>query len=110
MSDILKAAAHRMVFPWLCLVLGLMVGSFLNVVIHRLPKIMERGWQVECAELRGEAVAPAERFNLFVARSRCPACGDAITAAEDVPVVSWASLRGRCSAWKGCISRPHPLV
>src|SRR5438445_11073592 len=97
MSDILKAAAHPVVFPWLCLVLGLMVGSFLIVVSHRLPKIMERGWQVECAELRGEAVAPAERFNLFVPRSRCPACGHAITAAENVPLVSWAMLRGRCS-------------
>ena len=51
MSDILKAAAHPMVFPWLGLVLGLVVGSFLNVVIHRLPKMMERGWQEECAEL-----------------------------------------------------------
>src|SRR5438034_4315342 len=69
MSDILKAAAHPMVFPWLCLVLGLVVGSFLNVVIHRLPKMMERGWQEECADLRCEAIAPAERFNLFVPRS-----------------------------------------
>src|SRR5882762_1550667 len=100
MSDILKEAAHPMVFPWLCLVFGLMVGSFLNVVIHRLPKIMERGWQEECAELRGEAVAPAERFNLFVPRSRCPACGHAITAAENIPLVSWAMLRARCSACK----------
>jgi len=110
MSDILKAAAHPMVFPWLCLVFGLMVGSFLNVVIHRLPKIMERGWQEECAELRGEAVAPAERFNLFVPRSRCPACGHAITAAENVPLVSWAMLRGRCSACNARISPRYPLV
>jgi len=110
MSDILKAAAHPMVFPWLCLVFGLMVGSFLNVVIHRLPKIMERGWQEECAELRGEAVAPAERFNLFVPRSRCPACGHAITAAENIPLVSWAMLRGRCSACKARISPRYPLV
>src|SRR6266508_2790734 len=110
MSEILKTAAHPMVFPWLCLVLGLMVGSFLNVVIHRLPKMMERGWQEECADLHGATVAPAERFNLFVPRSRCPACGHAITAAENIPLVSWAMLRGRCSACKAPISPRYPLV
>src|SRR5229473_6761328 len=110
MSDILKAAAHPIVFPWLCLALGLIVGSFLNVVIHRLPKMMERGWQEECADLRGETVAPAERFNLFVPRSRCVACGHAITAAENIPLVSWAMLRGRCSACKARISPRYPLV
>ena len=82
MSEILETAAHPMVFPWLCLAFGLVIGSFLNVVIHRLPKMMERDWQSQCAELRGEAVAPAERFNLFVPRSRCPACSHAITAAR----------------------------
>src|SRR5258708_13462514 len=110
MSDILKAAAPPVGFPWLCLGLGLIVGSFLNVVIHRLPKMMERGWQEECADLRGETVAPAERFNLFVPRSRCVACGHAITAAENIPLVSWAMLRGRCSACKARISPRYPLV
>src|SRR5438552_18194303 len=110
MSDILKTAAHPMVFPWLCLVLGLAVGSFLNVVIHRLPKMMERGWQEECADLRGEAVAPAERFNLFVPRSRCPACGHTISAAENIPLVSWAMLRGRRSPCKARVSPRYPLV
>jgi leader peptidase (prepilin peptidase)/N-methyltransferase len=110
MSEILTAAAHPIVFPWLCLVFGLVVGSFLNVVIHRLPKMMERDWQSQCAELRGEAVAPAERLNLFVPRSRCPACGHAITAAENIPLVSWAMLRGRCSACKARISPRYPLV
>ncbi len=110
MSDILKTAAHPMVFPWLCLVFGLVVGSFLNVVIHRLPKMMERGWQEECADLRGETIAPAERFNLFVPRSRCPACGHAISAAENIPLVSWVMLRGRCSACKARVSPRYPLV
>ena len=110
MSDILKTAAHPMVFPWLCLVFGLVVGSFLNVVIHRLPKMMERGWQEECADLRGETVAPAERFNLFVPRSRCPACGHSISAAENIPLVSWVMLRGRCSACKARVSPRYPLV
>src|SRR5438477_742395 len=110
MSDILKAAAHPTVFPWLCLVFGLVVGSFLNVVIHRLPKMMERGWQVECADLRGEAIAPAERFNLFVPRSRCPACGHTVAAVQDSPLVSAGRLRGRCSACQARISPPDPLV
>jgi leader peptidase (prepilin peptidase)/N-methyltransferase len=110
MSDILKTAAHPAVFPWLCLVFGLVVGSFLNVVIHRLPKMMERDWQLQCAELRGEAVPPAEKFNLFVPRSRCPACGHRIAVAENIPLASWAMLRGRCSACKTRISARYPLV
>src|SRR5882672_1862023 len=110
MSEILKIAAHPSVFPWLCLAFGLVVGSFLNVLIHRLPKMMERGWFEECAELRGETLAPKEKLNLFVPRSRCPACGHRITAAENIPLVSWAMLRGRCSACKASISPRYPLV
>jgi len=91
---------------------GLAVGSFLNVVIHRLPKIMERQWRAEHAEFNGERPAPAsaERFNLFVPRSACPACGHGITAAENVPIVSYALLRGRCSACKAPISPRYPVV
>ena len=110
MSDILKTAAHPAIFPWLCLVFGLVAGSFLNVVIHRLPKMMERDWGLQCAELRGEAVASAEKFNLFVPRSHCPACGHRITAAENIPLASWAILRARCSACKAYISARYPLV
>ena len=110
MSDILQTAAHPAVFPWLCLLLGLVVGSFLNVVIHRLPKMMERDWQKDCAELRGEKITPGERFDLFVPRSRCPTCGHGITATENIPLVSWAVLRGRCSACKKRISARYPLV
>jgi leader peptidase (prepilin peptidase)/N-methyltransferase len=91
-------------------VLGLLVGSFLNVVIHRLPRIMEREWRAHCAELRGEAPAELERFSLARPRSQCPDCGHAITAIENVPVLSWIFLRGRCSACAKPISPRYPLV
>jgi leader peptidase (prepilin peptidase)/N-methyltransferase len=89
---------------------GLCVGSFLNVVIHRLPKMLERGWEVQCAELRGEQVAVQPAYNVVVPRSQCPACGHRITAAENVPLVSWLVLKGRCSACKAPLSVRYPLV
>ncbi len=98
------------VFPWVAFAFGLCVGSFLNVVIHRMPKMMEREWQAECAALAGNVPAASERFNLFVPRSRCPACGKAITALENVPLLSFAFLRGRCSNCKARIGFKYPLV
>lgn len=91
---------------------GLAVGSFLNVVIHRLPKIIERQWRAEHAGLDGEATASAspERFNLFVPRSACPACGHGITAVENIPIVSYALLGGKCSECKAPISPRYPVV
>ena len=89
---------------------GLCIGSFLNVVIHRLPRMLERGWQEQCAELRGETPAPQPRYNLVVPRSTCPGCGHRITAAENIPVVSWLALRGKCSACGVAISSRYPLV
>jgi leader peptidase (prepilin peptidase)/N-methyltransferase len=97
-------------FIFLCGVLGLLVGSFLNVVIHRLPKMMERDWRAQCAELRGDKAPASESFSLLKPRSRCPACGHAISAIENVPVVSWALLRGRCAACQAPISPRYPLV
>ena len=91
-------------------VVGLLVGSFLNVVIHRLPKMLERGWQDQCAELRGETPEPRPRYNLVVPRSACPACGHQITAAENVPVLSWLMLRGKCSQCGTPISTRYPVV
>ena len=91
-------------------VIGLCVGSFLNVVIHRLPKILERGWAAQCAELAGREPEPAPRYNLVVPRSACPGCGHPITALENVPVVSWLALRGRCSACRARISPRYPIV
>lgn len=92
-------------------ILGLLVGSFLNVVIHRLPKMMERDWQTQCAELRGETV-PEESSaeNLWRPRSRCPHCGHQITALENIPVLSYLWLRGRCSGCKAGISLRYPAV
>jgi leader peptidase (prepilin peptidase)/N-methyltransferase len=92
------------------LLVGLCAGSFVNVVIHRLPKMLERGWEAQCADLRGEPPAEAPAYNLVVPRSACPACGHRITALENVPIVSWLVLRGRCSACKAPISARYPLV
>ncbi|MES2919882.1 MAG: A24 family peptidase [Pseudomonadota bacterium] len=89
---------------------GLCVGSFLNVVIHRLPLMLERDWQEEAAALRGETLPEAPRLNLMVPRSRCPHCGHQITALENIPVVSWLTLRGRCSGCQAPISPRYPLV
>jgi leader peptidase (prepilin peptidase)/N-methyltransferase len=89
---------------------GLCVGSFLNVVIHRLPKMLERGWQAQCAELRGENPAPGPAYNLVVPRSACPACGAPITALQNIPVVSWLVLGGRCAGCKTPISARYPVV
>ncbi len=101
---------HPAVFPWVALVAGLMVGSFLNVVIHRLPKIMERDWQLQCAELRGDAPPAQETFNLALPRSRCPACAHPISALENIPLLSYAYLRGKCAACGTRISPRYPLI
>jgi len=89
---------------------GLCIGSFLNVVIHRLPKMMDRDWREQCAELREETPPAQPRYNLVVPRSACPACGHKITALENIPVVSWLALRGKCSACGATISARYPLV
>jgi leader peptidase (prepilin peptidase)/N-methyltransferase len=97
-------------FTAIAVVIGLCVGSFLNVVIHRLPKMLERQWRAECAEL-GDTDSPAEeRFDLVVPRSRCPSCIHVITAMENIPLVSYVVLRGRCSACKARISPRYPFV
>jgi leader peptidase (prepilin peptidase)/N-methyltransferase len=91
-------------------VLGLLVGSFLNVVIYRLPKMMERQWAAECADLQGQPVPEAAPFNLMVPRSRCGHCGHQIRWYENIPVFSWLALRGKCSACKKPISVRYPVV
>ena len=91
-------------------VLSLAIGSFLNVVIHRLPKMLERQWRAELAELEGRAPAPTARYNLVVPRSQCPACGHPISALENIPLVSYLVLGGRCAACKARISPRYPLV
>ena len=91
-------------------VLGLLVGSFLNVVIHRLPTMMERDWRSHCAELCGEEPPAHEPLSLARPGSRCPACAHAISPIENVPLLSWLFLRGRCSACAAPISPRYPLV
>ncbi len=108
--DGLDLLAQPAYFAASCLLLGLAVGSFLNVVIHRLPKMMERDWQAQCAELAnapGPVLAP---LSLSRPRSSCPKCGHRISALENIPIVSWLALRGRCSACKAAISPRYPLV
>ncbi len=102
--------AYPPVFLFVCLLLGLAVGSFLNVVIYRLPKMMEAEWQAQAAQLRGETLAPAPRYDLAAPRSHCPACNHAITAAENIPLLSWVYLRGRCSVCHTRISARYPAV
>lgn len=119
------------IFPWVALAFGLCVGSFLNVVIHRLPRMLEREWRAQCDELQStppegaagadtpssartaETLAPAvapPAYNLVVPRSACPGCGHRITALENIPVLSWLVLRGRCSACRTRISPRYPVV
>ncbi|BBQ54990.1 prepilin peptidase [Aeromonas jandaei] len=111
---LLLELAHGL--PWLyfslVFIFSLMIGSFLNVVIHRLPIMLEREWQ---AEYRGyftpdQEQATEPRYNLMVPRSACPHCGHAITALENIPLLSWLWLKGRCSECQAPISARYPLV
>ena len=97
-----------------CVLFGLLVGSFLNVVIHRIPKMMEATWRQEARELleqpapKGEETPPI--FNLVTPGSHCPHCNHRIRWYENVPVVSWALLKGRCSGCKAAISKRYPII
>jgi len=102
--------AQTSVFPWVALAFGLCIGSFLNVVIHRLPKMLERDWRADCAELAGQTPPEEGAYNLFVPRSSCPGCGRGIKAIENVPLFSWLALRGKCAGCGMAISLRYPLV
>jgi leader peptidase (prepilin peptidase)/N-methyltransferase len=91
-------------------IIGLMIGSFLNVVIHRLPKMMQRESDNYVAHESGKPLPHTDRYNLMVPRSACPHCGHQITALENIPVVSWLFLRGKCSRCKAPISVRYPIV
>jgi len=124
-----------LLFAAMCGVLGLMVGSFLNVVIHRLPKMMEMEWRQQCAELSGGkadehqtaaeichpdsaehfgSISPApvqhKPYNLFVPRSACPHCNHVISAWENIPIVSYLMLRGKCKGCAAAISPRYPII
>lgn len=109
--EILSSLESSRAFLWVVVgVLGMCVGSFLNVVIHRLPLMMQAQWRADCAELAGEPPASAEPLNLVKPDSRCPSCGTAIRPWHNIPVVSWLALRGRCAACRAPISARYPAV
>lgn len=110
---------HPAVFLIAIAILGLVIGSFLNVVIYRLPIMMQRTWADECREWLSAAGSTAEipsdktfesPFNLVVPRSQCPACGHKITALENIPLISYLALRGRCAACRAPISPQYPII
>jgi len=110
MSLIQSFQAFPALFVTAVTVMSLAIGSFLNVVIHRLPKMLERQWRDELSELNGQEIAAGPRYNLMVPRSACPACGHAIGALENVPLISYFALRGKCAGCKARISPRYPLV
>ena len=99
--------------PWGLAVLGLCVGSFLNVVIHRMPRMLEAQWKLDAAYTLGQDASeppPAERLTLSRPASRCPSCGHQIRWYENIPLLSWLGLRGKCSACGARISARYPLI
>src|SRR5574343_421596 len=120
--DLLRSFLTDVVLtPWGLGILGLCVGSFLNVVIHRMPQVMEQQWQAEARSVLGlpdaEPVAKAEpasegapALSLSKPASRCPSCGHAIRWYENIPVISWLALRGKCSSCGTRISLRYPFI
>jgi leader peptidase (prepilin peptidase)/N-methyltransferase len=97
-------------FSWVAAVLGLVVGSFLNVVIHRLPRMLQAQWTAQCAEMEGRPAPQATRYNLWVPASQCPSCGHGLRAVHNIPVISYIALRGRCAFCGSRISARYPVV
>jgi leader peptidase (prepilin peptidase)/N-methyltransferase len=109
--DSLRSAFTDIVLtPWGLGILGLCVGSFLNVVIHRVPKMMEQQWQAEARSVLGLPEASTAALSLSKPASRCPSCGHAIRWYENIPVLSWLALRGKCSSCGTRISMRYPLI
>ncbi len=97
-------------FAGLVFLFSLMIGSFLNVLIHRLPRMMEADWRTQCAALKGEDLQTPPVYNLWTPRSACPHCHHQISPWENIPVLSWLWLRGKCSACQAHISLRYPVV
>ena len=111
MNDFLFfGAAENLFFSIYASIIGLLIGSFLNVVIHRLPKMMQREWENAIAEESDLAKPHADRYNLMLPRSACPHCGHAINAKENIPVLSYLFIRGKCTACKAPISKRYPII
>jgi len=109
-DTLLFAPAASLIPTIAAVILGLLIGSFLNVVVHRLPIMRQRDIDNYIAEKEGKRLPFPERYNLAVPRSACPHCGQQITAPENIPVVSWLFLRGKCSKCKAPISARYPIV
>ena len=113
-DDLIKISTllqeNKAVFIILSVVFGLMIGSFLNVVIYRLPQIMQREWQNNCLELQGQPITDIKQYSLVKPRSACPHCGHMISALENIPVISYLILKGQCRACKRPISARYPLI
>ncbi|MHA6492525.1 prepilin peptidase [Pseudomonas borbori] len=104
-------ADNLLIFVLLCLILGLLIGSFLNVVAYRLPKMLERDWNTQAREILGlAALPPSETFNLVLPNSKCTHCSHEIRPWENIPVISYLLLHGKCSNCKTSISKRYPLV
>mgnify|MGYP003386346159 CR=1 FL=1 len=104
---------HELVFIAAIGLLGLLIGSFLNVVVYRLPIMLQRDWRKECLtflEQKDEQTSHTETFNLSQPRSRCPSCNHLISAAENIPIISYLILRGRCKQCDTSISARYPIV
>jgi leader peptidase (prepilin peptidase)/N-methyltransferase len=110
MSFITLMQTNSVFFISLCTTIGLVAGSFLNVIIFRLPKMMEREWNQQCSELRGETTKPLPTLNLVKPCSECPHCKHKITALESIPIISYLALRGRCSQCNTSISLRYPIM
>ncbi len=108
LSDLLRSEPAA--FIVCSVILGLVVGSFLNVVIHRLPKMMEREWHANCLELQGKEVPEQAKYTIVTPRSACPKCGHQISALENIPVISYLFLGGKCKGCKTKISLRYPLI
>jgi leader peptidase (prepilin peptidase)/N-methyltransferase len=110
METLLFAAPATLAATLAALLFGLLIGSFLNVVVYRLPVMAQRELDNYIAHEAGKDLPYPDRFNLMVPRSACPHCGHQITALENIPIVSWLFLRGKCSACKAPISPRYPIV
>lgn len=109
--DTLLFAAPASLIPAIAAaIFGLLIGSFLNVVVHRLPIMRQREIDNYIADKDGKPLPHPDRYNLMVPRSACPHCGHQITALENIPIVSWLALRGKCSHCKAPISARYPIV
>ncbi|NNJ92362.1 MAG: prepilin peptidase [Gammaproteobacteria bacterium] len=110
MDFVIVLQENPVVFQLLMFVVGLAVGSFLNVVIYRLPQILEQGWKSECRELLELDSERDEKLSLSTPSSACPSCGHKIRAWENIPVLSYLFLRGKCSACGTDISLRYPVI